>query len=121
VSDEDLAHQLAIGRAAIGVALLAAPGLLAGLWLGDDARTAASRSLARALGAREVVLGLGLRRSLSRGESVAAWAGAGVVADAADFAITLTADDLPLVGRGGVLVAAGSGTGIGLRILQRLA
>ena len=120
MDDETLARMLAAGRSGVGLALLAVPGLVAGIWVGRDARSSGTRVVARALGARELALGLGTLRALGGQGDVRTWAGAGVIADAVDFAITLTASDIPALGRLGVLGAAATGTAVGVRTLQRL-
>ena len=57
MSSRDLARVFAAGRIAIGAALLVAPRLSLGLWIGRDAAAGAVSAPARALGIREVVLG----------------------------------------------------------------
>ena len=57
MSARDLARVLAAGRIAIGAALLCAPRLALGMWIGREAATGAAAAPARALGIREVVLG----------------------------------------------------------------
>jgi hypothetical protein len=90
VDDRALARQFAFGRIAMGAALLVVPGLVAAPWVG---RETASRPgvhvLLRALGVRDLVLGLGLKTALDR--------------DAAG-------DDLPRSGR--VLVGALAGSSV---------
>lgn len=57
MSARDLARVLAAARVAIGTALLVAPRLSLGVWLGRDAAAGAVSAPGRALGIREVVLG----------------------------------------------------------------
>jgi len=57
VSARDLARALAAGRIAIGAALLAAPRLSLGMWIGRAGAAGAVAAPARALGIREVMLG----------------------------------------------------------------
>jgi hypothetical protein len=72
MDDDDLAQLLAMARAGIGVAMLAAPGLVAGTWVGfTEGRSPSGRTLARALGARELALGLGLKRASTAGVACA--------------------------------------------------
>ena len=72
--------------------------------------------LARALGARDLTLGLGALGSGNRG-----WAAAGAAADALDAAVTLGSfNELPRRGRLLVLGAAGGGAiagGLAIRAL----
>jgi hypothetical protein len=77
-------------RIAYGVALLAAPGKVAGnRWLGPGARQPAAEVALRGLGAREVAVhGIALVR-FSRGESVRPFLAASIVGDLADIAAAL--------------------------------
>lgn len=114
MKDRDLARSFALGRIAIGVALLAVPRWVGGPWIGFDAVSSrGAQVLLRALGARDLALGLGLKASVDRDAPTRGWLEAGVVADGTDLAVTLTAgDDLPLSGR--VLVGALAGSGVAL-------
>ena len=53
----DVARVMAAGRVAIGAALLVAPRLSLGMWIGRDAAVGSVAAPARALGVREVALG----------------------------------------------------------------
>ena len=53
----DVARVMAAGRVAIGAALLVAPRLSLGMWIGRDAAAGSVAAPARALGIREVALG----------------------------------------------------------------
>ena len=68
----DIAISQARGRIAIGVALVAAPGLAVRGWIGDDASRPATKVVTRALGAREVAIGLGIVIAIDRGAPCAA-------------------------------------------------
>jgi hypothetical protein len=115
MNDRDRARSLAFGRIALGAALLAAPRLVGGPWIGFDAASGrGARVVLRALGARDVALGFGLKASLDRDAPTRGWLEAGVVADGADLAVTLSAgEDLPLRGRILVGTLAGSGLALG--------
>lgn len=77
-------------------------------WIGSDASRPAAKLLARAIGARDLVLGLGTLQSPDR-----RWLGAALVADTADLALTVAArEHLPK--RGHVLVSLIAGAGVGL-------
>ena len=100
------AAALAAARTAIGVLALAAPTLVTRPWLGQD-RSAAPRVLGRALGGRDLVLGLGALAALrpmppgprSAGHP-GVWTGAGALADSLDVLATVAAwDELPAAGR----------------------
>jgi hypothetical protein len=108
------AQSLAAGRAAIGASCLAAPELTMRAWLGADAGRFGARLLARALGAREVVLGAGALVAVARGTPVRPWIAGGAGCDGVDLTLTLHCRDrLP---RAGVLLVgllAGSGAALG--------
>jgi hypothetical protein len=87
-------------RVAFGSVFLLAPEPLTAAWVGPGARTAAGRVLARALGARDLLLGVGLLRALQRGSGAAEWLWYGAVADAVDGAVSaLDVRGLPWTGR----------------------
>lgn len=102
---------LATGRAVLGVAAIAAPGLPARPWVGRHSTLPTAHVLARALGARDLVLGVGALRALATpGESMAPWLAAGGLADAVDAAATFRAwSSLPPCGRWVVAGAATTG------------
>ena len=112
MDDRALARQFAFGRIAMGAALLVVPGLVAAPWVG---RETASRPgvhvLLRALGVRDLVLGLGLKTALDRDAPTRGWLEGALAADGVDAAATLLAgDDLPRSGR--VLVGALAGSSV---------
>jgi hypothetical protein len=110
----DPARQLAIGRTVVGAALVAFPRLSAATWIGAPAAHPAAGVLARALGAREIGLGLGLLASLDRGRPLRPWLAAGLIADAADLLTTIAArDHLPKLSVPAIATAAGSGIALG--------
>lgn len=85
-------RSLAVGRVGIGLALFAAPRLAARGWIGgEDAARPGAQVAVRGLGARDVVLGVGMLVSLARGSDVHRWLEAGIVADAADAIATALA------------------------------
>ena len=93
---------------------LAAPTLVTRPWLGPD-RGPAARVLGRALGGRDLALGLGALAALQRpptGPRSAGhpgiWIGVGALSDAMDVLATVAAwDELPRVGRWLVAMSAG--------------
>ena len=101
MDDRRAARSLALGRIALGAGLLAMPGVVGRGWLGSDAASdPRARVLLRALAARDVGLGFGLKASLDRHAPTRGWLEAGLVADGTDLAATLSAGrDLPLAGR----------------------
>ena len=104
----DIDRIIAAGRVLIGSALLVAPQKAAKGWLGDAAEDPATQAAVRAIGARDLALGLGVFLSVRRGRSPRGWVEAGILADATDAIATLIAwDDLPKAGRAGTLAMAG--------------
>lgn len=99
----------------MGATLVATPSLVARTWLGPDGRSAATKVALRAMGARDLAIGVGGLRAIDRGESVAPWLLAGIVADAADAGATLLAfRHLPRAGRWVVLGVAAGATAVGV-------
>lgn len=82
---------LGVVRTGVGVALMVAPGWAGRMWVGPGADGPGSKVFARALGARDVALGVQILRGLSRGEVVRHWILAGFVADAADVTASFVA------------------------------
>ena len=103
---------VAAGRVALGLTALAWPSVPARPWVGESADDLAARVFGRALGARDVALGLGALAALQRPGaepgSVAAWVAAGALSDALDVAASLASwGELPQITRW--LVAASAG------------
>jgi len=96
------------------VVALAAPTLVTRPWLGPD-RGPAARVLGRALGGRDLVLGLGALAALQQPQTGSRpaghpgiWIGAGALSDAMDVLATMAAwDELPPLGRWLVAMSAG--------------
>jgi hypothetical protein len=87
---------LAFGRLALGAGLIAAPGRVAGAWVGGVADRPEGQVLVIGLGARDAALGLGALRALSAGHGAPDWIRAGMIADVADLAAAVKArDSLP--------------------------
>jgi hypothetical protein len=113
------ATAVAVARVALGVAALARPSVPARPWVGEPADEIGLQVLGRALGARDLALGLGTLaaagESLAAGGKppagpwpAAAWYAAGALSDALDLTITVTAwPRLPRATRW--LVAASAG------------
>src|ERR687883_1613081 len=104
-----LAALISIGRFVFGVAFIADPKLMDRAWIGKQARVPGAQLLARAVGARDLVLGLGGLQALTRDDgSARPWLGAGAICDAVDFGATWAAGrTIPRQGRRGVLATAG--------------
>jgi len=116
-----IARFTAAGRVAIGAGFVAYPGLSMRPWLGRDASRASAMLLARALGARDLVLGAGTFGSLSDTPALRRWLTAALVADGADLAATLAAGDaIPAAGRALVLSIAAVAVGLGAAAVASL-
>lgn len=107
------------GRVLLGLAALVRPQWPAQAWLGSEAADQGSvRVLGRALGGRDLAIGIGTLCALGSREPgsryAAAWLAAGALADAVDAAATVAAwRSLPRGGRGMVVTAAGGSALIG--------
>jgi len=103
---------VAAGRVALGLTALAWPAVPARPWVGAAADDLAARVFGRALGARDLALGLGALAALQRPDGppgpAAAWVAAGALSDALDVAASLASwPELPRLTRW--LVAASAG------------
>jgi hypothetical protein len=98
---------LAAARAALGVTALAFPSVVARPWVGAAGDDLAGKVLGRALGARDLALGLGTLAALRTGPA-RGWMAAGALSDAFDVASSAASwPELPKVTRW--LVAASAG------------
>jgi hypothetical protein len=99
---------LALGRLAIGAALVVAPRSPVGSgWVGDDAERPSASLLMRAVGARDVALALGTLATLRQGGALRPWLIGASLADATDLVATLAAGKaVPAQGRAGIAVLA---------------
>jgi hypothetical protein len=104
-----LAVLISVGRFLLGVAFIAEPKLMERAWIGKQARLPGAQLLARAVGARDLALGLGGLQALSRDDgSARPWLAAAAVCDAVDFGATWAAGrGIPRQARSGVLAIAG--------------
>jgi hypothetical protein len=104
-----LAILISFGRFLFGVAFIAKPTLMERAWIGKQARVPGAQLLARAVGARDLVLGLGGLQSVARDDgSARPWLAAASMCDAVDFGATWAAGRrIPRSARTGVLVIAG--------------
>ena len=104
-----LAGLISLGRFVFGVAFIAEPKLMERAWIGKQARLPGAQLLARAVGARDLALGLGGLQALTRDDgSARPWLAAAAVCDAVDFGATWTAGrGIPRQPRTGVLAIAG--------------
>ncbi len=99
---------VAIGRIVAGSLYLAFPRVLVRAWIGTDDRRI--DALGRAIGARDLALGLGALSALRRNTPARGWFEAALLADAADAVATLLVfRDLPRLRRWLILGAAVTG------------
>jgi hypothetical protein len=104
-----LAGLISLGRLLFGVAFIAEPNLMERAWIGKQARLPGARLLTRAVGARDLALGVGGLQALTRNDgSARPWLAVAGVCDAVDFGATWTAGrGIPRRARTGVLAIAG--------------
>ena len=111
-----LAGLISAGRFLFGVAFIARPKLMDRGWIGKQARLPGAQVLARAVGARDLALGLGGMQAVARNDgSAQPWLGAAAICDAVDFGASWVAGrGIPAPGAyrcardsGGVLPAVG--------------
>jgi hypothetical protein len=100
-----LAGLISGGRFLFGVAFIAKPTLMERAWIGKQARVPGAQLLARAVGARDLALGLGGLQALPRDDgSARPWLAAAAICDAVDFGATWAAGRrIPRQARNGVL------------------
>lgn len=102
---KSLAAAIGVARASFGLALIAAPSRIARGWIGEDADRQNVKVLVRAVGVRDVVVGLGTVMALRRNVPARGWLEGGIAADAGDIIGTLyAAKHLP---RHGALMTIG--------------
>ncbi len=122
MSARDAARALALGRLAIGAGLLAAPGPIGRVWIGEDAERAGAQIFARAVGVRELILGALTLHVLDRPGVGYRTVATCALADAVDCAATLAVRErLPTFAAIGAIGLAGGGAlaGIGVAIALR--
>jgi hypothetical protein len=107
------AGAVAAARVGLGLAALARPSLPARPWVGPSADELGSQVFGRALGARDLALGLGALAAAGNASadtrSAGAWYAAGALSDALDVAVTVAAwPRLPRVTRWLVAASAGA-------------
>ncbi|MDQ3767369.1 MAG: hypothetical protein M3346_08500 [Actinomycetota bacterium] len=110
MEDRDLATLLGWTRVGVGVAFVLAPAKTSKLWMGRNVDSVYTRMAGRALGARDLALGMGLLTAIRRGSPARGWLEAGVLADSVDtFNDTVGLRRLPKV-RSLLFIAAGAGS-----------
>lgn len=103
-----MAQGMGVGRAALGAGFIVMPGLLGKLWIGDEAETPGAKLLIRAVGVRDLVLGVGILSAL-RGRGARTWVQAAALSDAVDVtAAAIAGDSIPSYARWAVFLLGGS-------------
>jgi hypothetical protein len=104
----NVARALAVGRVAIGGALLVSPRLASG-WIGPDGERESATVLTRALGVRDMAMGLIALHTAAHPQVGPRWQRTLAGCDAVDLAGTLLARrSLPAQGVAGVAAIAGT-------------
>ena len=117
--DDQAVRALAWMRIGLGVVAFVAPSLPARPWIGADAGRGSAKTLARALGARDVALGLGTLLAQRNGGPVRGLLEGSALADGGDVIATLVGwGTRPRLGRVAVLAAA-SGGALACSVLAR--
>lgn len=107
---QDIALLHSRSRIAVGLGLVVLPGLTGRTWIGPDASRTPVKVALRALGVRDLALGLGVSIALDRGAPVRGWLEACALSDTVDLLATVAGgDSIPQSARAGVsVIAAGS-------------
>ena len=104
----DVARAIAAGRVLAGVAFLVAPAVAGRGWIGEDAERPGVQAIFRALGIRDLILGLLTLHVVDRPGIGARTVATCAAADAVDFAGTFVArNSLPGKAAAGALAVAG--------------
>jgi hypothetical protein len=112
---------LGLLRACLGLVAMASPDRVARPWVGEGADRDDAKVLGRALGGRDLALGLGALAAAASGGPLSLWAAAGALADAVDAVVTMARfKHLPRHGRALVLTSAGSAALLGAAAAARL-
>ncbi len=105
---------LAASRVAYAAAVIAAPGPAAGPWLGKEVEVGGTRVAARALVARDALIGIGLGAAALHDAPTRPWLAALVASDLSDIAATLAdREHLPSRAAIGTVAVAGTMAAIG--------
>jgi hypothetical protein len=122
VSARDAARAIAAGRVVVGAAFLVAPAVAGRTWIGDDADRPGVQAIFRALGIRDLILGMLTLHVVDRPGIGARAVATCAAADAVDFGATLAArESLPATAANGALAVAGGAalSGIVLAVALR--
>jgi hypothetical protein len=110
-----LLRALAAGRVVVGSSLVVAPRFTGRRWIGETADDRAVMVFTRALGIRDLALGVGSLSALTNGEPAKQWTLLSAASDAVDFAATMLAvRRIGLRRAVPVLLVAGTAAAIGV-------
>ncbi len=113
-----LAAGLALSRSAFGLGYLVAPARSGRGWIGAAAERPEVTVLTRAMGARDLPLGLGALRSLTEGQPAHGWLAAHAISDGTDLVATwIVRRRLPRPARSFALGMAGASTAVAVAYL----
>lgn len=108
MSPRTVARTIAIGRVAIGGALVVAPAFVARRWIGPDGDRQSVQVMARALGVRDLVLGLIALHTVDHPEVGPRWQRTLAACDLVDLTATVIGRSaLPAAGAAGTVAMAG--------------
>ena len=121
MSARDAARAIAAGRVVVGAAFLLAPALAGRGWIGDDAERPGVQAIFRALGVRDLILGMLTLHVVDRPGIGARTVATCAAADAVDFTATLAArESLPGKAAAGAIVVAGGAALSGMALAVAL-
>jgi hypothetical protein len=122
MSPKAMAQVLGVGRAIVGTALLVAPGRAAAGWIGTEtAQQGGTQVMIRALGIRDLIMGVITLHTLNHPEVGPRWLRLGVVADVVDFSATVAARrELPAAGATLSAAVAGGAAVVGAVLASKL-
>jgi hypothetical protein len=121
MSPRTLARTMAIGRIAIGGALLVAPAAVGRRWIGADADRESVQVLGRALGVRDLVMGMIALHTVDHPEVGPRWQRTVAACDIVDLTATLIGRrSLPAGGAAGTVAIAGGAAAVELWAASRL-
>ena len=117
-----LTAAFAVGRAAFGVGLLAAPARMSSRWIGGDADRPPVQIALRAVGGRDVALAAGTLAALNGSGSPRPWVAAAALSDLCDVVATLLTPPgmLPANARWGTVALGGGSALAGAALLVAL-
>jgi hypothetical protein len=121
MTPRDAVRVLAAGRVAVGAAFLAAPALAGRGWIGDDAARPGAQVILRALGVRDLILGMLTLHVAHRPGVGYRTVATCAAADLVDFGATFAArEHLPPAAATGAMAMAGGAAVSGLALALAL-